>query len=56
MENFMLLTEDTLRSVIRRILIEKRFHQLPGYTKNKEILNYQTPSNLGVKYQTFCGT
>ena len=26
------------------------------YTKNKEILNYQTPSNLGEKYQTFCGT
>ncbi len=26
------------------------------YTKSKEILNYQTPSNLGEKYQTFCGT
>ena len=26
------------------------------YTKNEDILNYQIPSNLDEKYQTFCGT
>ena len=26
------------------------------YTKNKDILNYQIPSNLDEKYRTFCGT
>ncbi len=52
----MLLTEDTLRSVIRRILIEKRFHQLPGYTKNKEIDIYDDltdPANADLRDDIF---
>ena len=26
------------------------------YTQKDDIINYQTPSNLDEKYQTFCGT
>jgi hypothetical protein len=52
----MLIKERKLRSIIRKILIEKKFHQLPGYAKNKEIEIYDAltdPTNDDLRNDVF---
>tara|TARA_R110001592_G_scaffold188358_3_gene433509 strand:+ start:14406 stop:14615 length:210 start_codon:yes stop_codon:yes gene_type:complete len=33
----MLIKESELRCIIKKVLIEEKIHQLPGYAKNKEL-------------------
>jgi len=52
----MLIKETILRRVIREILVEKKFHQLPGYAKNKEIEIYDAltdPANDDLRDDIF---
>jgi uncharacterized protein YdiU (UPF0061 family) len=51
--------EEALKAAEKNDL--KPFNQLieilkDPYTQKDDIINYQTPSNLDEKYQTFCGT
>jgi len=52
----MLLTERKLRKIIREVLSEKRFHQLPGYAKNAEMEIYSDltdPQNADLRDDIF---
>ena len=43
--------KDNLKPVIQLVEILK-----DPYSKKKNIIDYQIPSNLSEKYKTFCGT
>ncbi len=52
----MIITENNLRNLIRKILIEKRMAQLPGYSKNKELEIYDDlmdPDNDELRDEVF---
>jgi len=52
----MILSESKLRKIIRKVLMEKRFSQLPGYAKNKEQQIYSDlmdPGNDDLRDEVF---